>query len=159
MPASVNSELVWREIERNMFAVLGMVTSRGEARTAGIVYTAFGHEIFIGSRRDAWKVRHIAQNPNVSLTVTLAKRVPFMPWIKIPAATITLQGTAEVEPYENAPPEVVRRLTHGVEFDPETLRNMCLIRVTPRGRFITYGVGVGLLTMRHPEAARGTAPV
>lgn len=35
----------------------------------------------------------------------------------------------------------------------------CLIEVTPRGEFVTYGVGVSLMQMRDPEQARGCAPV
>jgi hypothetical protein len=31
--------------------------------------------------------------------------------------------------------------------------------VTPAKEFVTYGVGVPLMRMRHPEEARGRAPV
>jgi hypothetical protein len=32
---------------------------------------------------------------------------------------------------------------------------MCVIEVQPVGDFITYGVGIPLMTMRQPEKARG----
>ncbi len=38
MAAAPSTDLVWREIRKQMFAVLGFVAPRGEARTAGIVY-------------------------------------------------------------------------------------------------------------------------
>ena len=41
-------------------------------------------------------IRHIAANPNASMTVTFPKHVPFLPFIRIPAATITFRGEAEV---------------------------------------------------------------
>ena len=93
---TLTPEQVWTEIDKNMFAVLGMVTARQEARTAGIVYMTRDHTLYIGSAKDAWKVKHVSANPNVSLTVAIPKSIPFMPWIKIPAATITFQGTATV---------------------------------------------------------------
>jgi hypothetical protein len=35
--AELTSSQVWAEIEKQMFAVLGMVTAKNEARTAGVV--------------------------------------------------------------------------------------------------------------------------
>jgi hypothetical protein len=142
-----------------MFAVLGFVTPKGEARTAGIVYVVRNRRLYIGSVRSAWKTRHVERNPDVSLTVTIPKRVPLLPWIKIPAATITFQGEARVRGFEEVAEDVRRGLTHGVELSADYHARSCVIEVIPRGDFITYGVGVSLLTMRKPEAARGRAPV
>jgi hypothetical protein len=38
MSVVLSSKQVWGELENNLFAVLGMVTTKGEARTVGIVY-------------------------------------------------------------------------------------------------------------------------
>jgi hypothetical protein len=159
MPAPVTTELVWREIEKQLFAVLGYVTPRGEARTAGIVYVARGRRLYIGTAKDSWKAKHIAHNPRVSLTVTIAKRAPLMPWIKIPAATITFQGRAAVRGVEESSSEILRALTHGVELSAEERENFAILEVEPKGEFVTYGIGVSLMTMRKPEQARGRAPV
>ncbi|MCS6843056.1 MAG: hypothetical protein NZ528_01840 [Caldilineales bacterium] len=43
--------------------------------------------------------------------------------------------------------------------DPQVVAESCLIEVTPRGEFVTYGVGVPLWQMRDPEQALGRAPV
>jgi hypothetical protein len=40
-----------------------------------------------------------------------------------------------------------------------TLRSMCVIEIEPAGEFITYGVGIPLMSMRFPEKARGRAPI
>ena len=40
----------------------------------------------------------------------------------------------------------------------ESLADLGFIEVTPVGEFMTYGIGVRLVTMRIPEAARGRAP-
>jgi len=38
MANPIDPTLVWTEITKNLFAVIGMVTTRGESRTSGIVY-------------------------------------------------------------------------------------------------------------------------
>lgn len=159
MPATPSMDQIWREIRKQIFAVLGYVSKNGEARTVGIVYVEHGREIYIGTDRASWKARHIAENPNVSLTVTVTKRIPFAPWIKIPPATITFQGTAAVLTPDEVPAEVLRLLFRGLELKENVRARTCVIRVRPAGHFVTYGIGVPLMTMRRPEQARGRVPV
>lgn len=159
MPANITSDQVWRELEKRSFAVLGYVTPRGEARTTGIVYAVRDREIYITTSRKAWKSRHIASNPHVSLTVTITKRIPFVRWIQIPAATITFAGEASVLGLDEVPPEIPRALLRGLELGPEDQREINVIKVRPVGEFLTYGVGVALPVMRRPEDAKGRAAV
>jgi hypothetical protein len=159
MPAKITTEEVWREVEKHFFAVLAFVTSHGQARSAGVVYAARDREIYIATENKSWKVRHITQNPHVSLTVTIPKRIPFMPWLPIPPATITFQGDATIHAAHDVPPEIIQKLLRGLKTTPEEVAAVCIIRVRPVGEFITYGVGVSMQTMRKPEAARGRAPV
>ena len=158
MAAPVTTDSIWRELDKQFFAVLGMVNAKGHARTAGIVFEAHERKLFIGTALSSWKARHVAANPHVSLTVCIPKRVPFMPFIPIPAATITFHGTARVLSLSDAPASAVHALMHGLEETPEA-KDTCIIEVTPVGEFVTYGVGVSLLTMRKTEQARGRAPV
>ena len=155
--ADLTTEQVWKTIEDNVFAVLGMVTAKNEPRTVGIVYVARDHKLYIASKSDAWKVRHLAQNPHVSLTVAIPKRVPLMPWIKVPAATITFAGTATVVPAKELDPASTRLLFR-VDNGPE-LESASAIIVEPTGEFVTYGIGVSLMAMRDTVKARGRAPV
>lgn len=160
MPATLTSEQVWREVEARSFGVLGFVTARGEARTTGIVYLARDRYIYISTWKDAWKAKHIAANPHVSLTVTIPKRIPFMPWIRIPDATITLQGQATLHAPAEVPAGIPQTLIKGLKLghgDP--LADLAIIRIKPHGEFLTYGIGVSMATMRDPEAASGRAPV
>lgn len=155
--ADLTTEQVWKAIGENMFAVLGMVTAKNEPRTVGIVYVAQDHRLYIASKSDAWKVRHVAQNPHVSLTVAIPKHVPLMPWIKVPAATITFAGTAAVVPAKELEPTVARLLFQ-IENGP-ALEGASAIIVEPQGEFVTYGIGVSLMEMRDTVKARGRAPV
>jgi len=159
MTLQLTSEQVWNELKKELFAVLGMVTAKGEARTVGIVYTAHAGKIYIATGKDSWKARHVSQNPHISITVPIAKRIPFLPWIKIPAATITFSGVATVLEPEKVEKEVLFALLRGLTEDQERLATMCIIVIEPVGDFVTYGVGIPLMQMRDAKKARGRAPV
>ncbi len=155
----LNPQEVWHEMEKQLFAILGMVTAKGEARTVGVVYTVHGRSLLISSEKSAWKVRHIAQNPHVSLTIPIHKSIPIMPWVKIPAATITFSGEATIAAPTDLPAAALKPLFRGLELDAGVMEKMAVIQVKPVGEFITYGVGVSLMEMRHPEKARGRTAV
>lgn len=80
---------------------------------------------------------------------------PLMPWIRIPAATITFSGTARVLDRSEMSDELFEKLYRHHQDRSE----WCAIEVTPARDFVTYGVGVSLLEMRFPDRARGRAPV
>ena len=159
MATQLTTEQVWREIEHNLFAILGMVTPQGEARTVGVVYVVEDHKLYIGTAKAAWKTKHIAHNPHVSLTIPIAKRLPFLPWIKIPAATITCSGLARVREHSDIKADLLARLYHDVVKDPAAMAASCVIEVAPQKEFITYGVGMPLMQMRFPDRARGRVAV
>ena len=157
--ADITTAQVWADIEKQLFAVIGIVTSNNEARTVGIVYQVHGGKLYIASKADTWKVRHIAQNPHVSLTIPIHKGIPLMPWIKIPAATITFSGLAEVLEPAAVSDDIIQSLFQGMEETPDTSSPFAVIAVMPVGHFLTYGIGVSLMTMRDTEKARGRAAV
>lgn len=157
--ANVSTDLVWEEIEKNIFAVLGMVSSKHEARTAGVMYVAHQGKLYITSDRNAWKTRHVAANPHVSLTVAIPKSVPLMPWVKVPAATITFAGVATLVAPDTLGPDLRQRLYGPVAADAAKIAGSIVIVVEPVGEFVTYGVGVSLMEMRDTVKARGRAPV
>lgn len=159
MAAQITSNIVWDELQKELFAVLGMVTAKGESRTAGIVYIVHNRKLYIATGTEAWKTKHIRNNPNVSITVPIAKRIPIMPWIKIPAATITFSGKAKVNNAREVNKEILRAILRGNAEDEDMLATMSVIEIEPIGDFITYGVGIRLMEMRHPETARGRVPV
>lgn len=159
MPAPVTTDSVWETLEKHVFAVLAYVTPAGEARSAGVVYIVADRRFYISTGTDSWKVRHIRENPNVSLTVTIPKRLPFLPFIRIPAAVATCQGTAEILSVDEVDAAIVARLYRGMEVTEEIRSNTSVIKVAPRDDFVTYGIGVSLARMRNPEDAQGRVPV
>ena len=159
MPRQLTSQQVWRAIEKELFAVVGMVTAGHEARTVGILYAVGDHKLYFITGSDTWKARHIAANPHVSVTIPIAKRVPIMPWLKIPQATITFQGTARICGASEAMPDLLQKLLGPMADDSALIAGSCLVEIIPTGEFVTYGVGVRLIEMRDPDKARGRAPV
>ena len=158
MANQLSTDVVWQALEKELFAVLGMVTAAGEARTVGIVYLVRDRKFYIATGAKTWKARHVAANPHVSITIPIAKRIPLLPWVKIPQATITFCGTARVFPASEAADELLQAIFRGAITD-DLVAGAVVIEVAPLGEFITYGVDVPLMKMRNPELARGRAPV
>ena len=158
MSGSLTTERVWTELDDAYFGVLAFVNRNGHPRTAGVCYVADARSLYISTDRDMWKVRHIAANPNVSMTVTMPKRVPFLPFIKVPAATVTFKGEAQILEVGDVPASVFERLPRGSESDPAVLEQTAVIRIVPRGDFVTYGIAMSILQMRKHEEAHGRAP-
>ena len=159
MTLQLTPDQVWEVIDNNIFAVIGMVTRKNEARTVGVNYVVRDRRLYIGTSKNAWKVRHVQQNPHVSLTIPVHKSVPLMPWIKVPPAAITFHGQGKIIAIEDAPPGVLQALYSDSAEETHKMFDLCLIEVTPQKDFITYGIGVSLLEMRDPVQARGRAPV
>ncbi|MBW2508165.1 MAG: pyridoxamine 5'-phosphate oxidase family protein [Deltaproteobacteria bacterium] len=159
MPAPVTSALVWKEIEKRSFAVLSYVNPKGEARSAGIVHVPIDRVLYIRTATSSWKAKHIRRNPHVALNVTIPRRVPFMPWIQIPDATIAFSGAARVIPMNDLEPNLRQRILGRMIDQHGAKEENCLLEIRPTGHFATYGIGVPLLDMRDPEKARGRAPV
>ena len=96
--ADITSADVWKAIERVNFMVVGMVSAKGEARTAGVMHVVHEGVLWFTTNEREHKARHLAANPGVSVTVPIPKRIPFMPKVKIPAASVTFSGVAEIVP-------------------------------------------------------------
>ena len=155
MTLQLTSNQIWKEIEESNFGVLGMVTRDSEPRTVGIMYVVDNRKLYFGAKDTAWKTRHIAHNPHVSLTVPIPRRVPLMPWIKVPATTITFSGIAKILKQGEIGPRLLQKLYRHEEGREE----WCAIEVTAEKDFITYGVGISVLQMRFPEKSRARVPV
>ena len=158
MSGSPTTEQVWEALDDAIFGVLAFANRNGHPRTAGVCYVVDSRSLYISTDRGMWKVRHIAANPNVSMTVTMPKRVPFLPFINVPAATVTFKGEAQILDVGDIPPHVFERLPKGNETDPTVLDQLAIIRIVPRGEFVTYGINMSIMQMRKHEEAHGRAP-
>jgi hypothetical protein len=154
MALPTSADEVWPYIEKWPFAVVGFVTPNGEPRAAGVMYKVRDRVLNVLTGPDTWKAKHIKANPNVVVTVTV-QRLP----IRIrqaPPAVITFPGHATVVPIEEVDAALRTDLMRGVD---DTTLETCVIRIEPVGRFVTYGIGVPLMKMRHPEESLARVPV
>ncbi|WP_281882726.1 pyridoxamine 5'-phosphate oxidase family protein [Agromyces rhizosphaerae] len=155
----MTTEQVWEELAKRPFIVVGTVTGQGEARTAGVLPHVADGVVWFTTYARMWKARHIAANPHVSVTAPAHRRVWFAPWVRIPDATITFRGTAEVVPAERMPREALDALTHGLDLAEDGPDGPLVgIAIRPRGDFVTYGIGVPVMAMTDPARAAGRAP-
>ena len=154
----LTTEQVWHELAKASFAVLSHVTPAGEPRSSGVVYKTVGRQLYVAVAPDGWKARHIAANRRVAVTVPLRRGGLLSLVAPIPPATISFHATAIVHP---AGSPAARSLSKELAspLPAERQASACLVEFIPQGTFVTYGVGVPLLKMRIPAAARARIPV
>jgi predicted pyridoxine 5'-phosphate oxidase superfamily flavin-nucleotide-binding protein len=149
---------VWRALAKASFAVVGCVNPSGEPRSSGVVYKVIRGRMYVAVARDSWKARHIAANGRVTVTATVPRGGALSLVFPIPPATITFQGRATVYPADS--PQARSAIEQLKSLLPEEGRDSAsIIEIVPEGAFVTYGIGVPLLKLRDPVAARARVSV
>jgi hypothetical protein len=148
---------VWRELAHQSFAILSHVDGRGVPRSSGVVYGLHQQRLYVVVAPEGRKARDIATGDHVSVTVPVRRGGVLALAMPIPPATITFQAVAAV--YPPGSPDVPTLPAGLARLLPPDDATACLIELTPVGRFLTYGIGIGLLDMRIPSRARGSVPV
>lgn len=154
----LSSEQVWREIARASFAVISYVTPAGEPRSSGVVYRAVGRRLYTTVSPVGWKAKHIAAGGHVSMTVPVRRGGILSLLFPIPPATVSFHGTAVVHPPGSVDVASLSKELAAM-VPPETLGVTSVVEVTPAGEFLTYGLGVSLMSMRNPAVAGARVPV
>jgi hypothetical protein len=151
-------EQIWRKVNEGSFAVVSYVTPDGEPRSSGVMYTTIAHHLYIAVASDGWKARHIPATGKVSVTIPVRRGGLLALFTPIPPATITFHGKAIVHP-SNDP--LIQPLLSALSklLPPDRRTNASVVEVVPDGSFVTYGIGVSLMTMRDPDAARARVSV
>ncbi len=154
----LSSEQVWRALAKASFAILGHVTASGEPRSSGVVYTTVGRRLYVAVAPDSWKAKQVAASGEVAVTVPVRRGGILSLVLPIPPATISFHGSAVVHP---AGSPQVRSLGKelGSLLPAERRASAAIIEIVPEGAFVTYGLGVSLMQMRSPAAARARVPV
>lgn len=155
---SMNSAQVWHTLRRHSFAVVGYSTPAGDPRSSGVVYGVLDGHLYVAVAPDGWKARHIASSRRVAVTVPVPRGGLLSLIFPIPPATISFHGTAAVLPADSDRGRAVLSQLHSL-LPPERRATAVLLEMTPEDVFVTYGIGVPLSQMRHPELARARIPV
>jgi hypothetical protein len=154
----LSRDQIWKAINKRSFAVVSYVTPRGEPRSSGVVYKALGGRLYVAAASKSWKARHIALSGRVSVTVPVRRGAALSLVLPIPPATISFPAAAIVhEP--GSPQAASLRKEIGALLPPERRGSAAMIELTPEGAFVTYGLGISLLKMRHPESAKARVAV
>jgi hypothetical protein len=154
----LTSEQVWQALAKASFAVLGYVTPSGEPRSSGVVYKTLGRRLYVAVAPDSWKARHVAISGPVSVTVTVRRGGVMSLVFPIPPATVSFHANAVVHPPGSPQVRPILEQLAGL-LPAERRASAAIIEVVPEGAFVTYGLGVSLMKMRDPAAARARVPV
>jgi hypothetical protein len=145
---------VTKALGRTSFMTLATASPAGRPHAAGVLYAAAGGSLYVNTNIKSHKARNIDGNANVAACIAV-RRLPIGP-----PATIMFQGTATVLDRDDGDLSglldsgALKRITsHGELDDPDNW----FVRITPRGRVNTFGVGVSLATLiRQPLATFGS---
>jgi hypothetical protein len=154
----LTGQQVWQVVARASFCVVSYVTPAGEPRSSGVVYKAAGRRLYLVVAPESWKAKYISASGQAAVTVPVRRGGVLSLLFPIPPATVSFHARAIVHPagsvdFQTLPKELVSLL-------PPTRRDMgCVIELLPEGTFVTYGLGVSLMGMRDPVAARARVPV
>lgn len=157
--ARVTTEQVWRALATTSFAVISHVTPDGQPRSSGVVYATAGRRLYLVVAPDGWKARHIALNKHVAVTVPVRRGGILSLLFPIPPATISFHATAVVHSMDYPTNGATALKQLEALIPPERRGAGTFIEIIPEGRFVTYGIGVSLMQMRDPAAARANVPV
>jgi hypothetical protein len=156
-PPRLSAADVWRAIGKHSFAVMSHVTASGEPRSSGVVYGTDKGRVLVAVAASSWKARTIADGQVVAVTIPVRRGGILALLFPIPPAAISFHARARV-----GKPGALDRASLPKNFArllPPSLAQTCLIELTPEGKFLTYGIGVSLMTMRDPEASLARVPV
>ena len=152
--APLSCAAVWQALEKESFAVVSHVSVAGEPRSSGVVYGMVDRRLYVAVAADGWKARQISNGQEVAVTVPVRRGGILSLVMPIPPATITFRATATVHPAGSL--DVTSVSKDLAKLVPEERKeSSVIIELAPRGRFVTYGIGVSLLDMRDPALARG----
>lgn len=154
-PARLGAAQIWQTVARQSFAILSHVTPNGSPRSSGVVYAVSGDRMYVAVARDSWKARHIGVDGLVAVTVPVRRGGLLALAVPIPPATISFPAIATAHPGDlvDRVPGLARLLP------PERRHGSTVLEIRPIGHYVTYGVGVPLLDMRHPDRSRARVPV
>ncbi len=154
----LTQDRIWRILRKSSFAVLSHTTPTGAPRSSGVVYRTLDGRLYVAVAPDSWKARHVAATGRVAVTVPVRRGGLLSLAVPIPPATISFHATARVL---TAGSPAIRAVLEdlGSLLPPERRDLASVIEIAPEGAFVTYGIGVPLMKMRDPSAARARVPV
>jgi hypothetical protein len=154
----LTSDQVWAALAKASFAVVSYVTPAGAPRSSGVVYAVAGRRLYVAVAPESWKARHIALSGQVAVTVPVRRGGVLALLLPIPPATVSFHAPAIVHPAGSPERQSLPKALEAL-LPAERRAASTLLEIIPEGHFLTYGLGVSLMQMRSPAAARARVPV
>ena len=134
-------EIARRAVAKQSFCVLATSSARNRPHAVGVVYAAVDLSLYFLVGENTVKVRNVRENSDVAVCIPVRK------YPMGPPMAVQFQGTAAVLAWDD--PHIVElrragRLKRITSFGAENAPGTCFVRVTPKRRISTYGLGVPL---------------
>lgn len=143
-----------REImKKNMWLVLSTANEKGNPQSSVIVYKSDGNAIYFTTGKNTLKARNIRKNNNVSVTIPFRMNLLHK---LIPAPPGELHFQAEAQFLERESEEVQTMLARIIKYEEKAgiKSDTVYLKLKPKKKIATYGVGIKLIQLRFPEKAR-----
>lgn len=136
--------LIEKALAKQSFCVLATSSARNRPHAVGILYAAVGLDLYLLVGEETVKVRNVRENPDVAICVPVRK------YPVGPPMAVQFQGTAQVLPPDD--PAVKELLAAGrlkriVGLGALDHPGVCFLKISPRRRISSYGIGVPLRTL------------
>jgi nitroimidazol reductase NimA-like FMN-containing flavoprotein (pyridoxamine 5'-phosphate oxidase superfamily) len=143
-PNSTLRDAVESAVAENWFGMLATTSTENRPHVAGVLYALVGRDLYVNTDETSRKARNIADTGRAAVCI------PINPQVSegapdVPPLTASFQGTAELLPNDHpqiaelvASGQLAAITSHGELERPGT----CMVKITPSGRIVTYGIGV-----------------
>lgn len=143
-------------IAKKSFCTLATTSPAGRAHSAGVVYEAVDGELWVHASAASRKARSIASNPHVGVCIPF-RRLPIGP-----PFTIHFQATAEITAMDGPRARSLLDAGHLKSIAGHGALEMvdgCFIRIEPKGRIHSYGLGARIIDLIRDPLNNGAAHV
>jgi len=138
-------------IRKNRWLTLSTASPKGAPQGSVVVYASDGYAIYVLTGRSTAKIRNIARNPRVSVTIPFYKSLIHRLITVAPPAAITFRATAEIIDFEDLEANEFYEGTLGFKVPEDVTGDAVWLRLTPGGSATCFGVGIRLWELRDLE--------
>ena len=140
-------------IRKNRWLTLSTSSTKGAPQSSVVVYASDGYIIYILTGKKAAKIRNIAENNNVSVTIPFYKNLLHRMIGVAPPASISFKAKAETLEYGDGKAATLYRKVLGFDLPENLIEDSVWIKLIPGGYATCHGVGVNMLELRDPLKA------
>lgn len=131
-------------IASNWFGMLATTSTENRPHVAGVLYALVGRDVYVNTDETSRKARNVADTGRAAVCIPIPSSANGVA-PDAPPLTASFQGSAELLANDSdeiaglvATGALAAVTSHGELERPGT----CMLKITPTGRIVTYGIGV-----------------